>query len=231
MKVKIFLFAFLLPVSLFAAANVKYAPEFNFGSTFIDSAGLNKITQGMNTSYGTDFSNIRTPLVFSGAFYVEFFRSRVGAEIGYEYANRSSSSSLYGITESIGYRAIPISLNYQYGFFNSGRYSLLAGTYIGFMNVTLSMSTDPLIVEKQPYNMVSTAFMLGTGLEFLVRMSSKVCLSSSLYYRYASTPEFTYSGDTLRHNNGEKVVLSNGDPLTMNLSGIRFLVGIILEWS
>ena len=67
--------------------------------------------------------------------------------------------------------------------------------------------------------------------DFLVRISSKISMSSSLYYRYASTPDFTYSGDTLRHNNGETVTFSNGDTLTMDLSGIRFLVGIIFEWS
>lgn len=232
LRIKIFLLAllFVSPV-LSASETVKYAPEFKIGTVFIDSAGLNKITEGLNTSYGTGFSKIRMPGTFSGGFYVEFFRSRVGVELGYEYADRSSSSSLYGVTESVNYRAIPFSLNYQYSFFNSGRFNLLAGVYVGFMNVSLSMSTSPTIVESQPYNMTSTAFMLGTGLDFLVRVSKRLRLSSSLYYRYASTNEFQYSGDTLRHNNGDTVVFSNGDTLTMNLSGIKFLIGIIFEWS
>jgi len=228
---KIFFAVLLFPVFLYASDSVKYAPELKFGTAIINSGGLNKITQGMNSSYGTDFGNIRMPFVFSGAFYIEIFNSRIGAELGYEFANSSSYSSLYDITESISYKAIPVSLNYQYAFFNKSRYSLLAGAYIGFMNVSLSMSTNPTIVETQPYSMVSTAFMFGSGLEFLTRISGRMRVSSSLYYRYASTPGFTYSGDTLRHNNGESVVLSNGEPLTMNLSGIRFLVGIILEWS
>ena len=230
-KIKIFFIILLFPLFLFASENVKYAPEFKLGTAFINSGGLNKLTQGMNTSYSTDFSNIRMPLVFCGAFYVEFFHSRVGVELGYEYANKTSYSSLYDITESINYSSVPISLNYQYRFLNRGRYSLLAGTYIGFMNISLSMSTNPTIVENSAYDMVSTSFMFGTGLDFLVRVSDKIRLSSSLYYRYASAPGFTYSGDTARHNNGEAVLLSNGEPLTMNLSGIRFLMGIILEWS
>jgi hypothetical protein len=230
-KTKILFAVLLFPLFLHASESVKYATELKLGTTFINSGGLNKITQGTNSVYGTDFSNVRMPLVFSGTFYLEFFNSRIGAEIGYEYVNKFSYSSLYDITESIYYGAIPVSLNYQYRFLNRGRYSLLAGTYIGFMNVTMSMSTDPAIVEQQSYNMVSTAFMLGTGLDFLTRISTHFRLSSSLYYRYASTQGFTYSGDTLRHNNGEKVLLSNGEALTMNLSGIRFLIGIILEWS
>lgn len=231
LKIKIFFVILFFPLFLQASENVKYAPEFKFGMTFINSAGLNKLTQGMNTTYGTEFSNIRVPLAFSGAFYVEFFRSRFGVELGYEFANKSSYSSLYDITESINYSAVPISFNYQYAFFKSGRYSLLAGVYMGVMNVNLSMSTDPTIIEEQPYQMASTAFMFGTGLDFLVRISKRFKISSSLYYRYASTTILTYSEDTLRHNNGETVLFSNGETLTLNLSGIRFLVGIILEWS
>lgn len=229
---KIFFLVLLFTSTLlFASENVKYAPEIKIGAVFINSAGLNKITEGLNTTYGTSFSKIRTPVAFSGGFYVEFFRSRVGVELGYEYANRSSASSLYGVTEYVDYKAIPVSLNYQYSFFNSGRFNLLAGIYVGFMNVSLSMSTSPVIVENTPYKMVSTAFMLGTGLDLLVRVSNRIRLSSSLYYRYASTSAFSYSGDTLRHSNGETVVFSNGDTLTMNLSGIKFLVGIVFEWS
>ena len=216
---------------LSASENVKYAPEIKIGTVFINSGGLNKITEGLNTAYGTSFSKIRNPVAISGGFYVEFFRSRVGVELGYEYANRSSYSSLYGVTEYVDYRAIPFSLNYQYSFFNSGRFDLLAGVYVGFMNVSLSMSTSPAIVEDQPYKMVSTAFMLGTGLDLLIRVSKRIRLSSSLYYRYVSAPQFNYSGDTLRHNNGDTVAFSNGDTLTMNLSGIKFLLGIIFEWS
>ena len=216
---------------LSASENVKYAPEIKIGTVFMNSGGLNNVTEGLNTSYGASIDKIRTPLSFYGAFYVEFFRSRVGVELGYEYANRSSFSSLYGVTENVNYSAIPVSLNYQYSFFNSGRFNLLAGVYVGAINVSLSMSNFPAVVEVQPYKMISTAFMMGTGLDFLVRVSGRIRVSSSLYYRYASAPAFHYSGDTLRHNNGDTVAFSNGDTLTMNLSGIKFLLGIIFEWS
>ncbi len=221
----------LLSSFLSASDNVKYASEIKIGALFINSSGLNKLTEGMNTSYGTDFNKLRVPVAFSGSFYIEFFRSRVGVELGYEYANRSSYSSLYEITEYIDYRSVPISLNYRYAFFRAGRLELLAGVNIGFMNVLLSMSNSPEIAETQPYRMGATAFMLGAGLDLYTRLFDSIKLSTSIYYRYASAPAFYYLEGTLRHNNGDTVRFSNGDALTMDLSGIKFSIGIIFEWS
>jgi len=230
-KIRIFFALLFISSVLSASETVKYAPELKIGTVFINSGGLNKITQGLNTTYGTSFSRIKTPVTLLGGFYVEFFRSRVGVELGYEYANRSSSSSLYGVTESIKYMGVPFSLNYQYSFFRSGRFDLLAGAYLGFMNVRFSMSTSPEIVESEPYQMTSTAFMFGSGLELLTRLSNRIRFSSSLYYRYASASRFYYAGDTMRHNNGDTVTFSDGSALTINLSGIKFLLGLIFEWS
>ena len=230
-KFKISLILLLLSSSLYSNENVKYISQVKMGFAFINSAGLNKITEGLNTSYGTSFGKIRVPADISGAFYIGLYRSRVGVELGYEYANRSSTSSLYGIDETVNYSAVPVSLNYQYSLLDTGRFELLAGAFIGFMNVSLSMSTDPMIVEEQAYKMVATAPMWGCGLDLNTRISKYFKFSSSLYYRNASTEEFLYSGVSLRHNNGDKVRFSDGSALTMDLSGIKFLLGIIFEWS
>jgi len=56
LKNKIFFLVLLLTSPFLSASeNVKYAPEIKIGAVFMNSGGLNKITEGLNTSYGTDF--------------------------------------------------------------------------------------------------------------------------------------------------------------------------------
>jgi len=228
----IFITLFFFFVGLnYLSANVFYFSEAGFGVSLINSNGLNKITEGLNAGYGTSLSKIRDPLNFSGVIGVGFGRSKLGVEGVYEFASKSSYSSIYDVTEALGYSMETVGAKYQYEFFRSDRWSIFSSCSVGILFSSLSLSTDPYVVEAAPYTMSGTGFSISPAVDFLYKATRRFGVVTSLSFRYAATGSFSYSDTTNRHSAGDNVVFADGTGLTLNVSGLKFLVGITFNWS
>jgi len=213
------------------SAEVSYFSEANFGATIINSNGLNKITEGLDAGYVTSLGKIHTPMSFSGIIGIGFGRSKIGAEGIYEFASKSSYSSIYDVTEKLDYSMSSIGFKYQYEFFRSERWGMFSSCSVGILFPNLSLSTDPHIDETDPYTMSATGFSISPGVDFLYKATSHFGVITSLSFRYATTSGFSYSNTTTRHNAGDNVTFADGSILTLNLSGLKFLIGIMFNWS
>lgn len=202
-----------------------------FGTSYINSKGLNKITEGMDQGYVTSFGKIRFPLNFEGAAVFGFGRSKVGLGLGYEFASRSSYSELYSITETVSYRTTPVFVLYRYAFFKRGAWEIASGGNVGMLYSKVSMQTQPSVQDNETFNMKAWGYTFGAETDFSYAVANNVRLFSSVELRYSKTGSFSYSADTSKHSKGEKVLFSDSSTLTLNLSGLKFLVGIMLSWS
>ncbi len=202
-----------------------------FGFSYINSKGLNKITEGLDQGYVTSLGKIRFPLNFEGAFALNFDKSKVGLGAGYEFTSRDSYSSVYGITETVSYKSIPIFLQYRYVFFKKLKWEIASGANAGVVYSSLSMNTQPSVQSNETFGMKAWGCVFSADTDFSYALSKNVRIFNSVGFRFSKTGSFSYSSDTSKHSKGEKVLFSDGSNLTLNLSGLKFLIGIALKWS
>ncbi len=224
---------FLITLSLFVSS--AYAAEYGyyagFGVSYINSRGLNMITEGLDQGYVTSFGKINFPLNFEGAAFIGFDNSRIGLGTGYEFTSRDSYSETYGITETVSYRTIPIFAQYRYTYYKSSGWELASGGSIGIFNSKISMKNQPSVQNNETFGMGAWGFSFTVDTDLSYHLSKNVSLFSTLGFRYAKSASFSYTSDTSNHSKGEKVLFSDGSNLTLNLSGLKFLIGIMLSWS
>ncbi len=214
-----------------AYAKPSYSINYDMGFSAFNAEGLNKITEGLDSGYGTSFGHIRVPLALSGGFSLSFSRSVVALELGYEFANRDSYSSIYNITENIKYSALPLGIKYSYRFYDKGKWRFLGSLSTGVMWVWFSMNNQPsLITGSTSFETGASAWYISPSVEAIYYITRNVGFNAMLGARYASTSKFKYTSADSRHNNGDYVTFSDGSNLTMNISGLKFLIGIILSW-
>ena len=226
-KITVAVVSLLISNSVFA---FNYNVYTGFGFSYINSKGLNKITDGLDQGYVTSFGKIHFPLNFEGVFAFGFDRSKVGLGLGYEFTSRNSSSDVYSITQSVNYKSIPVFAMYRYTYFKTLKWEISSGASVGIVYSKLSMRTSPSVQENETFGMKSWGYTLCGDTDVSYALSENVRLFSSLGLRYAKTGSFSYSSDTSKHSKGEKVLFSDGSNLTLNLSGLKFLVGIMLNW-
>ncbi|MCX6112988.1 MAG: hypothetical protein NTY22_06900 [Proteobacteria bacterium] len=213
-------------------SSTSFSTDFRMGFSVLNSEGLNKITEGLDAGYGTTFGHIRVPLALSGGLSIGFSRSKIGLELGYEFANRSSYSSIYAVSENIKYSTFPLGIKYSYNFYARGKWSLWGNLSTGIMWVWFSMNTQPsVVVGNSSFETGASAWYLSPSVEMVYSMTKNIGFSALLGGRYADTSKFKYNASDNRHANGDFVTFSDGSNLTMNISGLKFLIGIILSWS
>jgi hypothetical protein len=231
-KIKILILMVCLSLSGYVHASPSFSVDTKFGFSAFNAEGLNKITEGLDAGYGTSFGHIRMPLAIGGGFSFGFSRSAIGLEAGYEFANRSSFSTIYNITESIKYSAFPLGVRYSYRFYKTQRWSFMGTLSTGIMWTWFSMNTRPDVTGvNSAYESGATAWYLSPAFEVLYSITDNIGVSALLGGRYANTSKFKYNSADSRHNNGDFVTFSDGSNLTMNVSGLKFSLGITLTWS
>lgn len=222
---------FILSFFISSAYAVDYGYYAGFGVSYINSKGLNMITEGLDQGYVTSFGKIRMPLNFEGGVYLGFDRSKVGLGTGYEFTSRDSYSEVYAVTETVSYRTIPIFAQYRYMFYKGSRWEIGSGGTLGIFNSKISMKNQPSVQDNETYGMSAWGFLISADTDVLFALSRNVSLFSTLGFRYGKSASFSYTADTSKHSKGEKVVFSDGSNLTLNLTGLKFLIGIMLSWS
>lgn len=204
----------------------------NTGFAYINSRSLNAVTQGINAGYGTDFANIHVPMLLNFSLMVDLGRSSIGLESGYEFANRGAYSAIYNFVEKINYSAVPFGLKYQYKIYKNRRWLFSAEASTGLMFLNFNMSNSPSITGNDvSFNSSAKAWYFTSGLASTYFITDVIGVNASLSFRYAKTSIFRYSADDGRHNSGDEVRFSDGSSLTINLLGLQFLLGLVLNWS
>jgi hypothetical protein len=204
----------------------------NTGFTYMNSKSLNTVTQGLNAGYGTDFGNIHIPMLLNFALMVDIGRSSIGIESAYEFANRGAYSAIYNFVENISYSAIPFGLKYQYEIHKNRRWLFTVDASTGIMFVSFNMGNTPSITGNDvSFNSSAKAWYFTSGLGSTYFITDLIGVNASLNFRYAQTSAFRYSADDGRHNSGDEVRFSDGSGLTINLLGLQFLLGLVLNWS
>ncbi len=216
-------------------SSTSYALEYGFsagfGLSYINSKGLNKVTEGLDSGYVTSFGKINFPLNFEGDFFIGFGNSSLGLGLGYEFTSRNSYSDVYKITQDLSYKSIPIFLKYRYLYFENNRFSMALGGSAGILYSKLSMSTRPSPQDSDVYGMKAWGAVITAENNFYYAVSNNIRFFSTVGLRYAKTGSFSYTSDTANHSSGEKVQFSDGSNLTLNLTGLKFLIGIMMNWS
>ena len=206
--------------------------NFNTGFSYINSKDLNTVTQGMNAGYGTDFKNIHMPMLLNFAMMLDIGRSSIGIESGYEFANRSSYSTIYNFVETINYSGVPFGLKYQYELYKAKHLAIIIDAATGIMFLGFNMNNKPSIAgDEINFNSYAKAWYLTSGIGSTYYINDVVGINASFKFRYSKSSDFRYSSDDGRHNSGDEVRFSDGSHLTMNLLGLQFLLGLVLNWS
>jgi len=219
-------------ISGYACPSTSFSSDIKMGFSVFNSGGLNKITEGLDAGYATSFGHIRVPLALSGGISLGFSRSKIGFELGYEFSNNDSFSSVYMVSEHVKYSAFPLGIKYSYNFYSKGKWSLWGNVSTGLIWTWLSMSTQPSVIgSDSSFESGALAWYFSPSFEAVYSMTKNIGFSALLGARYANTSNFRYNASDSRHNNGDFVVFSDGSNLTMNISGLKFLIGIILSWS
>ena len=81
-----FLFVFIFLISVNSYANVSWFGRLGLGTSYFNSKGLNKITEGYNAGYVTDFSRIHMPLGFSLGVGLKINKLYFHIETDYEFS-------------------------------------------------------------------------------------------------------------------------------------------------
>lgn len=229
---KIFLLFLLFFLSNELCPSPSISTGLDFGFNLINSSGLNKISEGLDEGYGTSFGRIRCPMTLMGSLSVGFGRSKIGIEFGYEFANSDSYSSIYSVTESLKYSALPVGVRYSYKIIDGSKWSLWSRISTGMMLTSFSMGTQPSVKTLDlAYESEAMAWYLSPALECIYTATENIGFSMMFGARYANTSQFRYNISDDRHDSGDYVVFSDGSNLTMNISGLKFSLGIILSWS
>jgi hypothetical protein len=232
------LFFLIIFFAIFYLSNIEavelegFKLDVKTGFSYINSKDLNTITQGFNAGYGTDFGNIHMPVVLNFALMMELGRSAIGLETAYEFANRDSYSSIYNFVERINFSAVPFGIKYQYKFYKDNRFFLTADASTGVMFLKFKTSNSPSIMGSDvSFNSYANSWYFCAGLGSTYFINNLIGINASLNFRYATSSVFKYSSDNSRYNSGDEVRFSDGSSLTINLFGLQFLLGIVLNWS
>ncbi|MEI6092732.1 MAG: hypothetical protein WCQ47_03510 [bacterium] len=229
---KIFLSLVLFLLSNKLCSSPSISTDLSFCFNFINSSGLNKITEGLDAGYGTSFGRIKFPMSLLGSFSLGFNRAKIGIEFGYEFANSNSYSSTYNITENLSYSAFPIGVRYSYMLVGKEKWSLWSRVSTGIMLTNFSMNTQPSVSAlSSSYSSEAIAWYFSPAFDCIYLATKNIGFITTLSARYANTSNFSYNTLDGRHNRGDYVVFSDGSNLTMNVSGLKFSLGIILSWS
>ena len=173
----------LLPLCLLLSGHAHASPSFSLdirtGFSVFDAKGLNKITEGLDTGYGTSFGHIRMPVAIGGGFSFGISRSIIGLEMGYEFANRSSFSAIYNITESIKYSAFPLGVRYSYRFYKTQKWSFMGAVSTGIMWVWFSMNIRPDVTGvNSAFESGASAWYLSPSFEVLYSITDNIGINA-----------------------------------------------------
>jgi hypothetical protein len=204
------------------SAYVDVAGDFSY----CDSKGLNRLTDGFNSGYGTSFSPIHVPLGINMEIGVRTENMEYGFVFGFNYASRSSLSSIYSYTQDIRLGLMPLGISVKYFWYSASRFFVSSGLSATAYRASLSTYSSPNPLKEGDIGMrawggAATAFI---NLDYEV--TRKTFLTSSLGFRYSRTANLKYTTNNGGHNEGDYVLFNDGTNLTLNLSGLNFLVGL-----
>lgn len=229
MKYKIVIFVFL-----FFSVNLSsdYYTDASFDIDIINSKGLNRITEGFNKGYLTDFKKMKLIKGFSVNLGYDFYEKYfISLGSGYNFTSSKSYSSFYDVNQSIKYHDLPINLNLKYMFYKLGNFSFLGNLGLSTFFSKLTLATTPYVdSENTNYQMKAWGYSVKPGLEVLYKVDEAFSITAGLFYRYAKTAKYKYSKDMNDHPKGEIVTFMDGSSLTLNVSSVKFSVGILYYW-
>lgn len=227
MSFKRFIIIFFLSSNIYAGS---YG-NINFGFDFINSKALNQITESFNREYLTQFSRVKVVYDINiGLNYFVINNISLGLYSGYLFKNSTSSSETYDFSQSIKYSGIPFGLATKYYFLNKYNIDFFVSLNLGLIYSKLSLSTSKSGLEGLDiYTANAWGFDLfpNLGLEYEVYEYLK--FTTSFGYSYHKTAKFKY-GSSERYEKGSLVKFNDGSNLTLNLSSVKFLIGVILLW-
>jgi hypothetical protein len=220
-------FVFFMPSLVFCQAET--FAKFDIGFSLINSKSLNKITEGFNAGYGTSFGDIRIPLFLSCGMGINYNNWKFFISYAYGFSRKSSLSSLYEFTERINLTLMPVDVGIGYVFWNNESMELFSTFRLGFLYSSLSLATVPSSSDYESSGSRAYGFLTSPGLSFLYKASPKVHIVADFGFQYLKTGRFIYTSDTENHERGTPVSFADGSYLTLNVLGIKFLVGVQLN--
>jgi hypothetical protein len=229
MKLRLIIFLiFLFSLNL----NANYSTDLSFDLDFINSKGLNRITDGFNKGYLTNFKKIKIIKGFRINFAYNFYENYIiSLGSGYDFTSSKSYSNFYDVSQSVKYYDIPINMNFKYIFYKLKNFSFLASLGFGTFFSKLILATTPYVdSDNTNYKMNAWGYSVKPGLEFVYNINKSIFIFTGIFYRYTKTAKYKYSKDINNHKKGEIVTFMDGSSLTLNLSSVKFSLGILYYW-
>jgi len=230
----LFLILFLTPAMLKA----EFSSTIHAGLSYINSKSLNIITQGFNEKYGTDFTNINLPYSFAISVDYKYERLGFGLSGGYEFSSKQSTSDFVEvdgtrIQQTLKFSSIPSSLYMTYDFVSNYVFKMSVLLGGGYTYNLLYLKNSPQVDQttEQANSMYAPGYLVNTGLRFELRNSGNVSFLCTTLFDYSKTSNFKYRADSAEHVKGDQVLFEDGSALTLNLTGLKFLLGIKFIWS
>ena len=228
-----FVVIFTIFINISLSASVLFKTGVNGGYTFVNSKGLNQITAGFNETYGMSFSKISLPMSIN-AFVELGFTNMLSATVDfwYEFKKISSSSLTYNFREDISFYNLPISLliNAKLFYSDIAKFALYASAGVGYSYTKLSLTASPMPAGSQAATMSTNAIFVPVEVKGEYWFSEQIYAFGIIGYKYSLSSTFKYKETTSTYNEGDAVTLYDGSVLKNNMTGMRFLIGIAMQF-
>ena len=216
---------FLLFGNLFS--NMSVDSYLGASGSYINSRGLNLITEGFNQTYGTTFGQPNYYFGVVAGLKLAYNGFSAGAEFGYQTKSLSSESSSYAFAEKISYDNISGAITFEYKVYQYGRFSIGPVLKLGASLNLLELKAEPMPVDAEPEKMLAFNYYGDLGVSAYYDFMEGFSVFLQIAGRYSTSPAFKYRQSS--DKDGETVTLSTGQDVTINTSGAYVVLGICLN--
>ncbi|MBN1114526.1 MAG: hypothetical protein JXA66_04235 [Oligoflexia bacterium] len=191
---------------------------------------MNRITGGFNPEYAMNFSHMHLPYIAFAGIGIDRVRWSLGINFSFEYNIKASVSELFGFTEKIRLINLPLFFKFRYLLWKTGCLFFYSNAGFGYFFSRLYLEADPAPDESGAYFIYSNGVVAFTGLTAEYPLTKSLLLWFATDFWYAGSAAYRYGNEGVQYDKNEIVMFADGTDLTLNLTGLKFILGIKFKW-